>query len=112
CGRRFEVRSAPMGVGFRPYLLQLLSSVRRNWFAVWPESAGLGRAGKGAVQFAIARSGSVTKVVFGTVSGTEALDRAAVASMSMSNPFPPLPTEFRGNVVRLQFTYLYNIPAR
>ena len=111
-GSSLELLSDPMGVDFRPYLLQILSTVRRNWFAVWPESARLGRAGKVAVQFAIARNGSVTKVVFGTVSGTEALDRAAVASISMSNPFPPLPTEFRGNVVRLQFTYLYNIPAR
>ncbi|PYT25193.1 MAG: hypothetical protein DMG58_24690 [Acidobacteria bacterium] len=27
----------------------------------------------------------------------------------MSNPFPPLPTEFRGNVARLQFTFSYNV---
>jgi len=43
-------------------------------------------------------------------SGTEALDRAAVAGISASNPFPPLPTEFKGNEIRLQFNFAYNIP--
>jgi TonB family protein len=107
-GSNLELLSDPMGVDFRPYLLQILSTVRRNWFAVMPESARMGRRGKVAIQFAIAKNGSVTKVVFGTQSGVDAFDRAAVASISMSNPFPPLPTEFRGTVIRLQFTFMYN----
>jgi TonB family protein len=107
-----ELLSDPMGVDFHPYLLQLLATVRRNWFAVMPESAKLGRRGRVAVQFAIAKDGTVTKVVFGTQSGADALDRAAVASISMSNPFPPLPSEFRGNVIRLQFTFMYNSASR
>jgi TonB family protein len=111
-GSNLELLSDPMGVDFRPYLLQILATVRRNWFSVMPESAKLGRRGNVAVQFAIAKNGEVTKVVFATNSGADALDRAAVASISMSNPFPPLPTEFRGNVVRLQFTFQYNAPAR
>ena len=111
-GSSLELLSDPMGVDFRPYLLQILSTVRRNWFAVMPESAHMGRPGKVALQFAIAKNGSVTKVVFATVSGMDAYDKAAVASISMSNPFPPLPVEFRGNVVRLQFTYSYNMRAR
>jgi TonB family protein len=111
-GSNLELLSDPMGVDFKPYLLQILSIVRRNWFAVMPESVKQGRTGKVAIQFAIAKNGEVTKVVFATNSGTEALDRAAVASISMSNPFPPLPTEFRGNVVRLQFTYMYNARMR
>jgi len=108
-GSNLELLSDPMGVDFRPYLLQILQIVRRNWFSVMPESAKLGRTGKVALQFAIAKNGEVTKVVYATESGVESLDRAAVASVSMSNPFPPLPTEFRGNVVRLQFTFSYNV---
>ena len=111
-GSNLELLSDPMGVDFRPYLLQILATVRRNWFAVMPESAKLGRRARVAIQFAIAKDGNVTKVVFGTQSGADALDRAAVASISMSNPFPPLPTEFRGNVVRLQFTFMYNSASR
>jgi TonB family protein len=111
-GSNLELLSDPMGVDFRPYLLQILATVRRNWFAVMPESASLGRRGRVAVQFAVAKNGTVTKVVFGTQSGADALDRAAVASISMSNPFPPLPSEFRGNVIRLQFTFMYNSASR
>jgi TonB family protein len=107
-GSNIELLSDPLGVDFRPYLLQILQTVRRNWFAVMPESAKLGRRAKVLIQFAIAKNGGVTKVVFATNSGVESLDRAAVASISMSNPFPPLPTEFRGNVVKLQFTFAYN----
>jgi TonB family protein len=105
---KLQLLSDPMGADFGPYLLQILQTVRRNWFAVMPESAKLGRRGTVLVQFAIAKDGSVTKVVFATNSGVESLDRAAVASISMSNPFPPLPAEFRGNMVRLQFTFAYN----
>jgi TonB family protein len=52
----------------------------------------------------------VPKLVIATTSGTEALDRAAVAGISASNPFPPLPDEFKGGQVRLQFTFRYNVP--
>lgn len=104
-----ELLSDPMGVDFRPYLVQVLSSVRRNWRAVIPESARLGRRGRVQIQFAIARDGSVPKLVISLPSGTDALDRAAVAGISASNPFPPLPSNFTGKEVRLQFTFLYNI---
>jgi len=104
----FQLLSDPMGADFRPYMLQILQTVRRNWFAVMPESARLGRRGTVALQFAIAKDGTVTKIVFATNSGVDSLDRAAVASISMANPLPPLPVEFRGNVIRLQLTFAYN----
>ncbi len=109
-GSALELLSDPMGVDFKPYLIQILSAVRRNWHAVIPESAKLGRRGMVLIQFAINRDGSVPKLVIVSPSGTEALDRAAVAGISASNPFPPLPAEYRGLQVRLQFTFLYNMP--
>ena len=108
-GSNLELLSDPMGVDFRPYLIRILATVRRNWFAVMPESAKLGRRGRVAIQFAIARDGSVPKLVIVGASGTEALDRAAVAGISASNPFPPLPGEFKGSQVRLQFNFAYNM---
>jgi TonB family protein len=105
---QLQLLSDPMGADFRPYLLQILQTVRRNWFAVMPESARLGRRGTVALQFAIAKDGTVTKIVFATNSGVDALDRAAVASISMANPLPPLPLDFRGEVIRLQLTFAYN----
>jgi TonB family protein len=111
-GSSLELLSDPQGVDFKPYLIKVLSAVRRNWFAVIPESAKFGRRGKVLIQFAIDREGNVPKLVIAMPSGAEALDRAAVAGISASNPFPPLPAEFRGNQIRLQFSFLYNMPAR
>lgn len=105
-----ELKSDPMGVDFRPYLLQVLAAVRRNWFAVYPEAARLGQKGQVVLQFAIAKQGAVAKVVFSTESGAKALDQAAVAAISASNPLPPLPVEFKGDRVVLQMTFLYNMP--
>jgi len=107
-----ELLSDPLGVDFRAYLVQVLASVRRNWLAVIPESARLGRRGKVQIQFAIARDGYVPKLVIALPSGADALDRAAVAGISASNPFPPLPAEFRGAQIRLQLSFFYNVPAQ
>jgi TonB family protein len=105
-----ELLGDPQGVNWKPYLIRVLASVKRNWLAVIPESARLlGRTGRVQIQFAIARDGYVPKLVIAMPSGTDALDRAAVAGVSASAPFPPLPAEFQGNQVRLQFTFSYNV---
>lgn len=112
-GSRLELLSDPRGVDFRPYLMQVLGAVRRNWFAVIPESARLGMSrGRVLIQFSVARNGSVPKLVIAGPSGAPPLDRAAVAGISASNPFPPLPVEFTGSDIRLQFTFLYNMKTR
>ena len=104
-----QMLSDPMGVDFRPYLVQVLAAVRRNWFAVIPESARLGRRGRVNILFAINKDGRVPKLVIATPSGTDAFDRAAVAGISASNPFPPLPSSYGGDQIRLQLTFLYNV---
>jgi TonB family protein len=104
-----ELRSDPMGVDFRPYLLQVLAAVRRNWFAVYPEAARLGQRGQVTLEFAIVKQGTIAKVVFTGQSGAKALDQAAVAAISASNPLPQLPTAFRGDRVVLSMTFMYNM---
>jgi TonB family protein len=108
-GSSLELMSDPMGVDFKPYLTQILALVRKNWFAVWPESARLGNRGLVQLQFIIDRTGQVPKLVIATPSGSEALDRAAVAGISASVPFPPLPNQFKGQQIRLQFAFQYNV---
>ena len=105
-----ELRSDPMGVDFRPYMQQVLAAVRRNWFAVYPEAARLGQRGQVVLEFAIAKQGLVTKVIFSSESGAKALDQAAVAAISASNPLPPLPTGFKGDRIVLRMTFMYNVP--
>ena len=108
-GSALELKSDPMGVDFRPYLTQILATIRRNWYAVMPESVKLGRRGKVGLLFRIVRSGKVEKVTWAFQSGADALDRAAVAAISASNPFPPLPGEFKGDNIVLQLNFAYNM---
>jgi len=107
-----QLLSDPKGVDFKPYLIQILAAVRTNWLAVIPESARLGLRGRVLVQFIIDRRGGVPKLVIAESSGTTAFDRAAVAGISASNPFPPLPANFQGPEIRLQLAFSYNLPAR
>ena len=109
---QLELLSDPQGVDFRPYLIQVLAAVRRNWMAVLPESVRMGRQGRVSIQFSIAKDGNVPKLVITAHSGTDALDRAAVAGISASQVFPPFPTGFKGDRVVLQFNFAYNMPRR
>jgi TonB family protein len=111
-GSALELKSDPMGVDFRPYLAQILQTIRRNWYAVMPESVKMGRRGKVGLLFAIMPNGTVSKVTWAGQSGVESLDRAAVAAISASNPFPPLPPEFKGDRVVLQLNFAYNMPKQ
>jgi TonB family protein len=107
-----QLLSDPKGVDFKPYLVQVLTAVRTNWLAVIPESARFGRKGRVLIQFIIDRKGAVPKLVIAESSGTVALDRAAVAGISASYPFPPLPASFQGEEIRLQLAFSYNVPSR
>jgi TonB family protein len=106
-----QLLSDPKGFDFKPYLIQVLTAVRANWLAVIPESARLGRRGRVLVQFIIDKRGGIPKLVIAESSGAAALDRAAVAGISASNPLPPLPAGFTGNEIRLQLAFAYNQPA-
>ena len=59
--------------------------------------------------FEILKDGSMPQERMVASSGSDPLDRAAVNSIHASAPFPPLPTEFTGEHLVLQFIFLYNI---
>jgi TonB family protein len=103
------ILSDTRGVDFGPYLARIVYIVRRNWYAVIPESARLGEKGRVAVVFEILKDGTVPQLRLVGSSGSDPLDRAAIAGIRASIPFPPLPQEFTGNHLVLQFIFLYNI---
>jgi len=103
------ILSDTRGVDFGPYLARVVYAVRRNWYAVIPEAARLGQKGRVAVVFEILKDGSVPQLRLVGSSGLEPLDRAALAGIRASIPFPPLPDEFTGNHLVLQFNFLYNL---
>jgi len=100
------------GVDFSNYLARVLASIKRNWYAVIPESARLGERGRVVLQFRILRDGSVPQMDprLMATSTKEHLDRAAMSSIRASNPFEPLPGQFSGPFIELRIIYLYNLP--
>jgi TonB family protein len=104
-----ELASDPMGADFRPYMRQIIQTIKRNWLAVYPEAARTGMRGEVVLLFRIVKEGTVAKVSFSAESGAKALDQAAVAAISASNPLPPLPREFKGNQIVLRMTFKYNM---
>ena len=104
---QLEILSDTMGVDFGPYLSRVVQDVRRNWYTLIPESAAF-KHGKVSIEFAIMKDGSIGGLQRDESSGDVALDRAAWGGISASNPFPPLPTEFKGPYLALRFSFYYN----
>jgi TonB family protein len=102
-----EILSDTQGVDFGPYLQRILQDVKANWYHLIPESAEM-KKGKLAIDFAIMKDGHVQGLVVRASSGDPALDRPAYGSITASDPFPPLPTEFTGPYLALRFRFYYN----
>jgi hypothetical protein len=111
-GGAVEMLTPTEGVDFSNYLARVLASVKRNWYAIMPESAQLGDRGKVVLQFRIMSNGVVPAPEPNMVgsSGKDPLDRAAAASIRASTPFEPLPPAFSGPYIELRFIFLYNLP--
>jgi TonB family protein len=103
------ILSDTKGVDFGPYLARVIYSVRRNWYSMIPVAAKLGQKGRVGIVFEILKDGSVPQLRLVASSGSDPLDRAAVGAINASNPFPPLPEEFTGEHLVLQFIFLYNL---
>ncbi len=111
-GGQLEILTPTEGVDFTNYLTRLLASVKRNWYAIIPESARLGDRGRVIIRFKIMRTGDVPfpEPIMERTSGKEPLDRAAMAAIRASSPFEPLPPAFSGPYIELRFMFLYNLP--
>ena len=106
-----EILTDTMGVDFGPYLARITEIVRSNWYNVLPPSVypPILKQGKLSLEFYILKDGKAVGLQVRTSSGDIALDRAAWASITASNPFPPLPREFPGQNLGLRFYYFYNL---
>jgi TonB family protein len=105
-----DILSDTQGVDFGPYLSRVLQAVRMNWYNLIPEVARppLLERGQVKIEFAITKDGKVAGMRLIGPSGDVALDRAAWGGITASNPFPPLPNEFRGPYLALRFHFFYN----
>jgi TonB family protein len=105
-----DILSDTMGVDFGPYLSRVLHDVRINWYNLIPEvaRAPLLKKGKVSIEFAILKNGQVAGLRLTGDSGDVSLNRAAWGGITASDPFPPLPGEFRGTYLALRFHFYYN----
>jgi outer membrane biosynthesis protein TonB len=106
-----EILTDTMGVDFGPYMTRIVQIVRENWYNLMPPSVypPIRKQGKLALEFVIMKDGSVQGLLRDTTSGDVGLDRAAMASITASTPFPPLPKEFPGKLLGIRFYYFYNL---
>ncbi len=105
-----DILSDPMGVDFGPYLSRVQQKVRDNWYTVIPQVARPPEMKQGAVgiDFVVLKDGSISGMKLTRKSGDVALDRAAWWGITASDPFPPLPSEFRGSYLALRLHFYYN----
>ena len=111
-GNQVQILTPTEGVDFSNYLARMLASIKRNWYAIIPESAQLGDKGAVITQFRIMKDGNVPfpEPALVRTSGKEPLDRAAMASIRASSPFEPLPPAFSGPFIEIRIIFLYNLP--
>jgi TonB family protein len=102
-----EILSDTQGVDFGPYLQRILQEVKDHWYRLIPESAEM-KKGKLTLEFAIMKDGSVRGLTVAQPSGDVTLDRPAYGSITGSDPFPPLPSDFKGSFLALRFRFYYN----
>ncbi len=89
---------------FGPYMKELQRRIKMNW------DPPKGNESKRVVLlFKIARDGRLLSVQVHRSSGLPAADNAAINAVKLTAPFRPLPPEFKGNSVDIQFTFDYNV---
>ncbi|UCD95508.1 MAG: TonB family protein [Candidatus Zixiibacteriota bacterium] len=87
-----------------PYwFVQAFSKIERNWsnpvFANSPLTC--------IIYFQVIRSGRVLKVEIEESSGIDAFDRACERAVKLSQPLPPLPNEFRDEIIGIHLEFPY-----
>lgn len=89
---------------FGPYMRELQRRIKMNW------DPPKGNESKRVVLlFKIARDGRLLSVRVFKSSGIPNADKAALNAVELTAPFRPLPTNFRGPSIDIQFTFDYNV---
>lgn len=89
---------------FGPWMRELQSKIKRNWDP--PKSDQSKRV---VLVFTVAKDGRLIRVRVARSSGIPSADQAAKAAVEYSAPFKPLPREFRGSDIDINFTFDYNV---
>lgn len=87
-----------------PYMRDLEQRVKRNWTPPKGDSSK-----RVVVSFSVSRDGRLLSHSVTKSSGLPLMDRAALSAIELTAPFRPLPPEFKGQSVPIEFTFDYNV---
>ena len=87
-----------------PYMRDLEQRIKRNWSPPKGDSSK-----RVVITFTIARDGRLLNHRITKSSGLPMADRAAMSAIESTAPFRPLPPEFKGQSVPIEFTFDYNV---
>ena len=78
--------------------------IKRNWSPPKGDSSK-----RVVITFTIGRDGRLLSHKVTKSSGVPLADRAAMSAIELTAPFRPLPPEFKGQSVPIEFTFDYNV---
>ena len=87
-----------------PYMRDLEQRIKRNWTPPKGDSSK-----RVVITFTISRDGRLLNKRIVKSSGIPLADRAAMSAIEQTAPFRPLPPEFKGQSVPIEFTFDYNV---
>ena len=89
---------------FGPYMRELQRRIKMNW------DPPKGNESKRVVlMFKIAKDGRLLSCNVYKSSGLKSADDAALNAVKLTAPFKPLPAEYKGQSIDIQFTFDYNV---
>lgn len=89
---------------FGPYMRELQRKIKYNWH---PPKGNESR--KVVLLFKIGKNGQLLSCRVHKSSGLPSADQAALNAVKMTAPFRPLPSEYKGTNIDIQFTFDYNV---
>ena len=89
---------------FGPYMRELQRRIKMNWDP--PKGDQSKRV---VLLFKIAKDGRLLSCSVHKSSGLPNADKAAIQAVQLTAPFKPLPPEFKGSNIDIQFTFDYNV---
>ncbi len=91
-------------VNFKPYMNNLEKQIKLNW-----KPPRFSESKRVVAFFKIQKDGTLVEPKIYKSSGNQNYDQKALAAIYASSPFKPLPQNFNGSSVDIQFTFDYNI---
>jgi len=103
-GMAFSGPGGDFGGRFPDYVLGVRNRISSNWLQSTVDPS-IRRAPRAVATFDILRDGSIVHIELVRSSGNTSVDRSAIRAIQGSNPLNPLPPEYKGSYVAVEFWF-------